>query len=94
MAQATWNGAVIADSTDTVVVERNHYFPRESVRADYLRDSDHTSVCGWKGTARYYSLHVNGQINDNAAWYYDDPKPAAGNIRDRVAFWKGVVVTD
>ncbi len=92
MAKATWNGATIADSDDTLVVEGNHYFPRDSVDASLLRDSDATTVCPWKGTAHYYTLEVDGSENRNAAWYYPDPKPAAAGIRDRIAFWKGVQV--
>jgi uncharacterized protein (DUF427 family) len=90
--KAIWNGAVIAESGHTVVVEGNHYFPRDSVPAEYLRDSATHTVCPWKGVASYYSLAVNGAENPDAAWYYPDPKPAAGEIRDRIAFWKGVRV--
>lgn len=90
--KAIWNGAVIAESGDTVVVEGNHYFPRTSVRAEYLRDSATHTVCPWKGVASYYTLAVNGAENPDAAWYYPDPKPAAEEIRDRIAFWKGVRV--
>ena len=93
MPKATWNGEVIAESDDTVVVEGNHYFPRESVRADYLRDSDTHTVCPWKGTASYRSLVVNGETNPDAAWSYPEPKDAATEITDRVAFWRGVEVT-
>ncbi len=92
MATARWNGMIIAQSDDTVVVDGNHYFPRESVNVDYLQGSDTTSVCGWKGTARYHSLVVDGKINTDAAWYYPEPKSAASEIADRIAFWKGVVV--
>ena len=92
MVKAVWNGAVIADSGDTVVVEGNHYFPRAAVRAEYLTDSATTTRCGWKGEARYHSLHVDGAENKDAAWYYPDPKAAAAEIRDRIAFWKGVKV--
>ena len=92
--KATWNGTVIAESSDTVVVEGNHYFPADSVKQDYLRPSDHSSVCPWKGTASYYSLEVDGQVNANAAWYYPQPKNAAKQIQDHVAFWKGVVVSE
>lgn len=92
MVTARWNGAVIAQSDDTVVVEGNHYFPREAVKADYLADSARTSVCPWKGTARYHSLVVDGATNADAAWYYPEPKEAAAQIRDRIAFWKGVEV--
>ena len=90
---AKWNGQVIAKSDDTVVVEGNHYFPFADVSEEFLRASDHTSVCGWKGTAHYYSLEVDGQTNADAAWYYPDPKAAASEIAGRVAFWKGVQVT-
>lgn len=93
MATATWNGVTIAQSDDTVIVENNHYFPADSVRADVLRPSDTTSVCPWKGTASYYSIEVDGQVNQDAAWYYPQPKDAAAQIKDRVAFWKGVQVT-
>ena len=93
MAKATWNGVVVAESDDTVVVEGNHYFPREAVRSDVLRPSTRTSVCPWKGTAAYYSLEVDGEVNEDAAWYYDEPKPAAAEITGRVAFWKGVEVS-
>jgi uncharacterized protein (DUF427 family) len=90
---ATWNDKVIAESDDTVVVEGNHYFPLGDVSEGFLSDSDHTSVCGWKGTARYYNLEVDGQTNANAAWYYPEPKPAASEVAGRIAFWKGVQVT-
>ena len=91
--QARWNNQVIAQSDATVVVEGNHYFPREDVDSQYLRESDHTSVCGWKGTARYYSIEVNGEVNTDAAWYYPEPKAAASEITGYVAFWKGVEVS-
>jgi uncharacterized protein (DUF427 family) len=94
MVQAKWNGTVIAESDDTVMVEGNHYFRRESVNAEVLRDSDTTTICPWKGIAHYYSLVVDGAENRNAAWYYPDPKPAAAQIRDRIAFWKGVEVSE
>jgi uncharacterized protein (DUF427 family) len=92
MVKAIWNGAVIAESDDTVVVEGNHYFPRASVDAAVLRDSATTSVCPWKGTASYHSLVADGIENRDAAWFYAEPKPAAAEIRDRIAFWKGVEV--
>ena len=92
MVKAVWNGATIAESDDTVVVEGNHYFPRAAVDAAVLRDSETRTTCPWKGTARYYCLAVAGDQNKDAAWYYPDPKPAAEEIRDRVAFWKGVQV--
>jgi uncharacterized protein (DUF427 family) len=90
--KAVWKGTVIAESQDTVVVEGNHYFPLESVNAAFLEPSSHTSVCGWKGTANYYSLKVDDERNVNAAWYYAEPKDAASRIKGRVAFWKGVSV--
>ena len=90
--QAVWNNAVVADSADTVVVEGNHYFPAAAIVAKYFEASDHHSVCPWKGTASYYTLVVDGKRNENAAWYYADPKDAAKEIRGRIAFWKGVQV--
>jgi uncharacterized protein (DUF427 family) len=92
MVQATWNGVVIAESDSTVVVEENHYFPASSVRQDFLQESSTTTICPWKGTAHYYSLVVEGGKNVDAAWYYPDPKPAAEEVRGRIAFWKGVQV--
>lgn len=91
--KAVWNDIVIAESADTVVVEGNHYFPLASVNAAFLKPSATTTVCGWKGTANYYTLDVNGSLNPDAAWYYAEPKDAAKEIRGRVAFWKGVRVT-
>lgn len=90
--RAIWNGTVIAESDDTVVVENNHYFPRSSLNDEYVRPSSTTSVCPWKGTASYYSLEIDGQTNADAVWYYPEPKDAAKQITDRVAFWKGVQV--
>lgn len=92
--KAIWNGAVIAESDDTVVVEGNHYFPMAALDRQYLRDSDHSTHCPWKGDASYYSLEVNGKTNTDAAWYYPSPKPKAESIRDRVAFWRGVQVSE
>ena len=92
--RAIWNGTVIAESDDTVVVEGNHYFPIGSVDPAVLQPSSTTSHCPWKGDASYYSLEVGGQVNADAAWFYPDPKPAASEITERVAFWKGVQVTD
>jgi uncharacterized protein (DUF427 family) len=94
MPKAIWNGAVIAESDDTVVVEGNHYFPAESVDEALLAPSSKTSICPWKGTAEYHDIVVDGQTNAAAAWYYADPKPAAAEIKDRLAFWKGVTVED
>jgi len=92
MPRAIWNDQVLAESDDTVVVEGNHYFPAESISRDFFRDSPATTHCGWKGTAKYYDVVVNGKTNEQAAWYYADPKPEAEKIRGRVAFWKGVRV--
>jgi uncharacterized protein (DUF427 family) len=92
MARATWNGAVIADSPHTEIVEGNHYFPATAVRAEFLRPSATSTVCGWKGTASYYDVVVDGKTNKDAAWYYADPLPAAAKIKGRIAFWKGVQV--
>lgn len=94
MATARWNGEIIAESDETVIVEGNHYFPVESVSSEYLKPSETTTVCGWKGTANYYTLNVEGQENPDAVWYYADPKAEAAEIKGRVAFWKGVEVTD
>jgi uncharacterized protein (DUF427 family) len=92
MAKASWGGKVIAESDTTVVVEGNQYFPPEAVKKELLKPSSHTTVCPWKGTAHYYHIEVNGMQNDNAAWYYPEPKPAAAEIKDRIAFWRGVRV--
>ena len=90
--RAMWNDIVLAESDDTVVVEGNHYFPADSLRREHFRDSDHHSVCPWKGRASYYDLVVGDAINPQAAWYYPQPKDAAAQIKDRVAFWHGVEV--
>lgn len=92
--KAIWNNEVIAESNETVVVEGNHYFPADSVKKELLVASSTQTVCGWKGTAEYYSLNVNGEVNEDAAWYYADPKPEADQIRGRIAFWKGVRVVE
>ena len=92
MTTATWNGTVIAESDDIVTVEGNAYFPREPLRDDVLRPSDTHTWCPWKGTASYFSLEIHGQTNRDAVWYYPEPKDAAKEITDRVAFWKGVEV--
>jgi uncharacterized protein (DUF427 family) len=90
--KATWNGVVVAESDDTVIVEGNHYFPESALNRDYVTFSNHKTSCPWKGQASYYSLLVNGELNTNAAWYYPEPKVEAENIRGRVAFWKGVAI--
>ena len=92
MPKASWEGAVLAESDRCVVVEGNQYFPPDAVRREVLEPSDHTSVCPWKGKARYYDVVVNGKRNPNAAWYYPEPLPAAKQIAGRIAFWKGVRV--
>ena len=92
MTKAIWNGATLAESDDTVVVEGNHYFPPEAVDRARLRPSETTTICPWKGVAHYFHVVVDGGENADAAWYYPEPKPAAAEIRDRIAFWKGVEV--
>jgi uncharacterized protein (DUF427 family) len=92
MPKATWNNAVLADSEQTEIVDGNHYFPIDSLNSEFFRESDAHTVCGWKGTASYYDVVVDGQVNEQAAWYYPDPKDAAANLKGCVAFWKGVQV--
>ena len=90
--KATWHGATLAESDDTVVVEGNHYFPASSTNRAYFRESTTHTHCPWKGEASYYDVSVDGDVNKDAAWYYPEPKEAAVNIKDRVAFWNGVAV--
>ena len=90
--QAVWDGTVIAESDRTVVVEGNHYFPPEDVESQYLEPSSHRTVCPWKGTASYYDVVVDGGRNSAAAWYYPEPRRAAAQIKDHIAFWHGVKV--
>jgi uncharacterized protein (DUF427 family) len=92
MPRAIWKGAVIAESDRCEIVEGNVYFPPAALKAEHVRPSTRTTVCGWKGTARYHDVVVGDDVNPAAAWYYPDPKPAAANIRDHVAFWQGVTV--
>ncbi len=92
MPKAVWNGAVIAESDETVMVEGNHYFPRSAVRSEHLDQSERATVCPWKGTASYYDVVVDGERNPGAAWYYAQPKPEAARIEGTIAFWKGVEV--
>jgi len=92
MPRATWNGAVLAESDQCAIVEGNQYFPADSVRREHLRPSATHTTCPWKGVASYYDVVVDGQVNRDAAWYYEDPKPAAAEIRGRIAFWRGVRV--
>ena len=91
--KAVWNGELIAESDDTVVVEGNHYFPPDSIRAELFEDSGTHTTCPWKGEASYKTLVVDGKRNPDAAWYYPEPKDAAAEIRDRYAFWHGVEVS-
>ena len=90
--KAVWNGKVVAESGRTVVVEGNHYFPPDSLIAEYFRDSDRHTVCPWKGTASYKDVVVDGKVSEGGAWYYPDPNPAAAEIRGYYAFWRGVTV--
>jgi len=90
MPRAVWNGTVIADSDDTVVVEGNHYFPPESIRWEHLQESARATVCPWKGRARYLTVVVDGKTNRDAAWQYPNPTPAARSIAGHIAFWRGV----
>lgn len=92
--KAIWNGTVVAQSDDTVVVESNHYFPPDSIVSDYFSGSGKRTHCAWKGEARYLSITINGKTNEDAAWYYPNPKEAAKNIEGRIAFWRGVTVTE
>lgn len=93
MVKAEWNGTVLGQSDNTVVVENNHYFPADAIDPALLTPSSTTSVCGWKGTAHYYNVVAGGQVNKDAAWYYPEPKAAAAEIKGRIAFWKGVKVS-
>jgi uncharacterized protein (DUF427 family) len=93
MAKAVWNGTVLAESDRYEVVEGNIYFPPDAVKSEFLRDSDHHTVCGWKGTASYYDVVVDGKVNKDAAWYYPEAKPAAAEVKGFVAFWRGVTVS-
>ena len=92
--KATWNDTVLAESDDTVVVEGNHYFPPDSIKRAFFTESDYTTTCPWKGKASYYTLQVDGQTSESAAWYYPQPKDAAAEIKDYVAFWKDVEVVE
>lgn len=92
--KAIWNNKVLAESSETKVVEGNHYFPPEAVNKEYFKESGTNTTCPWKGEASYYTLEVDGSTNENAAWYYPEPKEAASEIKDYVAFWKGVEVSE
>jgi len=90
MARAVWNGIVLAESDETEIVEGNHYFPPDSINKAYFKESSTHTVCPWKGQASYFIIEVDGQTNRDAAWYYPNPKPAAKQIKDHIAFWRGV----
>lgn len=90
--KAIWNGTILAESDQTIIVEGNHYFPPEAVKREYLRPSATHTTCAWKGVASYYSIEVDGQVNQDAAWYYPQPKDAAKHIAGYIAFWRGVKV--
>ena len=90
--QAIWNGVVIADSDDTIVVEGNHYFPPDSIKGEYYSKTELTTVCGWKGTANYYSVTINGKTNKDCAWYYETPNDAASKIKGMIAFWREIQI--
>ena len=92
--KAIWNGITVAESEDTVVVEGNHYFPKQSLKQEYIKESSTHTSCAWKGTASYYTLVVNGKENPDSVWYYPHPSEKALKIQDRVAFWKGVEVKE
>lgn len=92
MAKAIWNGITLAESEHTEIVEGNHYFPPESIKKEYFKENSQQTTCPWKGVANYYNIEIDGQVNQGAAWTYPSPKPAAANIKDHVAFWRGVQV--
>ncbi|MEM7161742.1 MAG: DUF427 domain-containing protein [Bacteroidota bacterium] len=92
--KAIWNGQVLAESDDTIVIEGNHYFPAEAIQKEFFKESDTHTVCPWKGEASYYTLEVNGDQNPDAAWYYPETSDLAKSIKGRIAFWKGVEVKD
>ncbi len=92
MAKASWNGVVLAESDDTIIVEGNHYFPPQALNREHFVETDAHTICPWKGTASYYDVVVDGATNSGAAWYYPSPKPAASDIKDHVAFWRGIKV--
>lgn len=94
MIRAYWNDELIAESDNTVIVEGHHYFPAETIKKEYIKHSDYKSVCPWKGEASYYSVHVKGKENPNAAWYYPHPTEPASLIKDRIAFWRGVKIQE
>ena len=92
--KAIWKGKIIAQSNETIKVENNHYFPENSVNKEFLKNSETHTVCPWKGEASYFDIEVDGETNKDGAWYYPDPKPAAKDLKNYVAFWRGVEVTE
>ena len=92
--KAIYNGEIIAESNDTIVIEGNHYFPPSSLKTDFFKESNTHSTCPWKGLASYYTIEVNGTTNNDAAWYYPNPSDKATEIKDHVAFWKGIEITE
>ncbi len=92
MTRALWNGTVVAESDQCIVVEGNSYFPPDSIKAEYFKPSEKRTNCFWKGTAHYYTLTVNGQVSSDAAWFYPDPKEKAQSIKNHVAFWRGITI--
>ena len=94
MPKAIWNGVILAESDQTILVEGNHYFPVDTVHREYLKESDAHTTCPWKGVASYYDIEVDGKVNRGGAWYYPQPKDAARQIKDHVAFWRGVQVSE
>lgn len=92
--KAIWNGQVLAESNDTVVIENNHYFPADSANMEFFKSSDFKTVCPWKGTASYHSIEVNGEVNSDAVWHYPETKDSAKVIEGYFAFWKGVEITE
>jgi uncharacterized protein (DUF427 family) len=92
--KAIFNGQILAESNETIVIENNHYFPASSIHKEYFKDSETSTFCSWKGDASYYTINVNGEINADAAWYYANPMEKALEIKDYIAFWKGIEVTE
>lgn len=92
--KAMWNGQIIAESEHTEIVDRNHYFPMDSINKEFFKKTSHNTTCPWKGEAAYYNVVVKGKINENAAWYYPNPSEAAKNIKNYVAFWRGIEIIE
>ncbi|MGB0981011.1 MAG: DUF427 domain-containing protein [Winogradskyella sp.] len=92
--KAIWNNKIIAESSDTIIIENNHYFPHQSIKTEFFKSSKTQSVCPWKGTASYYTIEVDGKQNTDAAWFYPEVSELAKGIKNRVAFWRGVKIED